>query len=95
VIASCFVDGSGPTYANVQSFGPITRIGPAGDYELGLFPGADMINIDLATGVLALDGQPALLTLLSGSPGTVRVLITHLDGTPVDAQFSIIVIAAT
>jgi hypothetical protein len=97
VLASCFVDGSGPTYANVQGFGPITRGGPVGDYFLpGLFPGAaDPTKIDFSTGVVSLDGQPTVLTLLASIPGTAHVLITHLDGTPVDAIFCLTVISST
>jgi hypothetical protein len=95
VLASCVVDGSIPAYANVTGFGPLTRNGPAGDYLLGLFPGADPSTIDFATGVISQDGQPALLTILSGPSGFLRVLIVHLDGTPVDAVFSLIAIAAS
>lgn len=95
VLASCTVDGSVPTYLNVTGFGPLTRNGPAGDYLLGLFPGADIAKINFAGGVFAPDGNPAVLTVLSGPSGTLRVLIVHLDGTPVDATFSLIVIAAS
>jgi hypothetical protein len=95
VLASCVVDGTIPAYLNVFGFGPVTRNGPVGDYNLGLFPGADIATINFATGVFSIDGQPAVLTVLSGIPGTVRFLVTHLDGTPVDATFSAIVFSST
>lgn len=95
VIASCTVDGSVPTYLNVTGFGALSRGGPAGLYNLGLFPGADTTQINFSTGVISLDGQPALLTILSGPPGFLSVTINHLDGTPVDATFSLTAISAT
>jgi hypothetical protein len=94
IFASCTVDGSVPAYLNVMGFGLLTRNGPVGDYLLGLPPGADLAKVNLVTGVFARDGQPALLTILPGPSGTLRILVVHLDGTPVDVIFSLVGFAA-
>lgn len=96
MIASANVNGTTATYINVVGFGTITKVGP-GRYDLpgdtALFmPGGPAPSFDRVvffTSVTALDSLPKVLTLLPVTPGVVSVLITQLDGTPVDAIFSV------
>lgn len=94
MLASGTVDGQTASYLNVYQFGPITRNGPVGDYIIGNPPGATAVaDINFATGVIALDGKPTVVTLMTWPGPFFRVMTTHLDGTPVDALFSMIVFA--
>lgn len=94
IIGACFVIGDPvqPAYFTNVGFQPTIVRNGVGDYTCTLLqdPGPTVAGGSV---YLALDGVPGVVSFVPG-PGSVRALLTHLDGTPIDsAGFLLMVIS--
>jgi hypothetical protein len=89
-IAACLFIGDAvtPAFASNEGFDPVFVRNGVGDYSLSLLvdPGP---GVALGSAYLTLDGLPGVVTFIPG-PGSAQILMNHLDGTPVDGAFSVI-----